>query len=297
MPTRKDIASQWLIEHGLASAQATQYDAMDAFKADPNNAEYAKYNAWAKSARSIGVDGLKKVSKAYRVYMDGLPADVKNDPRKLESAAYGHAAFLATEGERASLYSSLEPDTFDPSKVNPVDALTASAGNATPAPAAKKSPGQKVVDDLRQYQIDMAIFDQKFQAFTHNPNDHWDENQNPMLLQALRWHLSNAGITVPSLPSSVQNYEAWVVARQQMGMPSSIQDYDAWAKQAQAALSPYGYSLDDALNMAVASGSFNPKDPYVGTSLSRSAVATGKTAPFAGLPVGQNYPTSPPFGG
>lgn len=261
MMTRTMLADLWAQQGNFSIPLAQTYAARDAFDADPNNPEYARYKAWAANARSLGVDQIRKVSPAYDAYLNGQKADVKNDPAKFEQAAFGYGAFLATDGERKSLSSDLVSDTFDPSKANPVDMLTPGAGNAV-TKAAKKSPGQQVIDDLQKYQVAMVVFDKQLQAFTGNPSDRWDPNMNPQLEQAMRWHLANAGITIPSVPRSVTIYENWAAARQALGQPSGILDYDIYATDAQATLDAYGLSIDDLLSLGITSDDFNAKDPF-----------------------------------
>lgn len=268
MPTRKLLATTYLSERGLLTAQQGQYAAQDAFKADPANAEYAGYAAWAKNARGIGMQELMRVSPdAYGRYIRGLPADIRNDPAKLDQAAFGMRAYEATEGMRSSLFTDKPGAAFDVSRANPVDVLSQASTGAQPTKTTK-SPAQQVIEATQKWMVDSAILDLQLQRLTGNPNDRWDENQNPQLLAAMRWKLANAGISVPSKPRALVNYENWAAARQAGGYPSDLASYDQWYAETQAALDPYGVNLDSAMTLALTSG-FDAKNPFAGMSIAR----------------------------
>lgn len=250
---RKLVADEWLLDQGVGPGERQAYfDARDALSADPSNAEYAAYLEWSSGARDIGMDKLMKISPRYKQYIQDLPKDVRNDPARLEQFAFSEDAYQFVEGERPSVYSD-QPvsDALDISQVNPVDFLKGATGATENTAKGKKDPGLQLREDLVRYHTDLALFEQNLQAFTGNPYARWQEGMNPQLESAMRWHLANAGIDIPSKPASLVNYEAWANSQRYSGKPDSVADYIEWAREAQRQLGNAGLDLDDMMALAI----------------------------------------------
>lgn len=227
------------------------------------------YHDWAKGAREnipAFRDAMVKGNPNYARYIDGYDEYVKSmtdkgltDYQSLDDFSISRNAYLASQGEKAGVYDNAPLAVSNPAAV-PFNA--AATGTATSQPAAvKKDPATKLMEDIQKYQTEVALFNMNLQSFTGNPNASLDQ-MNPQLRQAMEWQMANIGISVPSMPSSVDRYGKWATIQQQQGKPADVASYVAFVGNVEAELAGKGFDAGMVIDAALAG-----RDPFAGTSL------------------------------
>lgn len=220
------LADQWLAEQGGGLDRQAYYDARDQTLAQPINQPYAQFLDARNAMSDIGMEQLARQSPAYAGYLDRLPDNTRNNPDALGAAAMSPAAYLATQGERASVYDPVDlGDTFDPTQADP---LAVAQAAAEPAPKAQTRE-QHLASQMQRYQGDVALFNQVLQQYTGNPDASLD-GMNPMLRNAVLANLSQAGVSAPSMPQELSMYQRWA-SLQPTGADTSIAAYYRWTDQ------------------------------------------------------------------
>lgn len=208
---REQLADAWLSAQSVRGTnRGAFFDARDAVLEQPINQPYGEYLNWRNNAYDLGATTVMNASPVLQQFARNLPEATRNDPERLQNALFSPQGYALTQGQPGSVYDPVNlDDPFDPTQVNPVDMLTgggAGTGGSTPA----KSRESRLSDNLRDYNMDVAMFNQNLQAVTGGP---WTldqiEQANPMLRQAIMQKIYSAGLNVPRMPREVELYTMW----------------------------------------------------------------------------------------
>jgi hypothetical protein len=250
--TRRALADAWVAQSNGADELTQLRDERATFLAQPGNAEYAGYDAWADSARKYGVPAFRAkmmdLSPNYADYINGLPPEITSDPAKFDQASISTRAYLASEGKRASVYDPIPSAASDPSKINAATFVTGGTGGGqTPAKGSTPTdPGVKLQKDLLNYQADLVVFNGVLQAYLGDPTITWDQVTNPIMQEVFRTRIMDQyGVSVPGKPRSLEIYEKWAAA-QPAGTKIGLEDYVGWLRSHPEVWAAFGFDSADA---------------------------------------------------
>jgi hypothetical protein len=261
--SRDAVAKRALTDRGLFADWQTLKTTEDTLAADPANAQWKALQSYRKGVREQGpatfIAAAVKGNPSYQYWYEHLSDQTRADPKRLEAAAMGIDAFLALMGEKSSAWTPNMP-TRDASQIpyNPaIEGTGAEPGTLAGAGAGAggfthKSRGQMVLEDQAKYEAEVAMVKPVLFQLTGDPN--FDlANTNPMLQTALLNELDAMGVTVPSLPKSVQRYQTWK-ATQPKGADTSLLAYTQFGEAFDASMAGTGKDFDMVMDILAAKG-------------------------------------------
>jgi hypothetical protein len=240
---RRQVANLWASQLPPADQQLLM-QTRDAREAESQNyPEDVKYRAWSRGARDMGVEAFRqdmmKNNPNYARYINGLSPEIKSDKELFDAMSTSHDAYLASIGEPAQVF---DPAPLSTNTGGAYYPSAASSGGASQA-YTKKDPLTSLQDAYTKYRTDVALYQNALVAFTGNPSASL-EGMNPMLRSAVKWHLDQAGISAPSKPQQVAQYETWATMQQGLGQPNDMASYIAWRESLRSVLEPQGLDVD-----------------------------------------------------
>jgi hypothetical protein len=301
--TRMALADRWV--QTLYGPQGTTD--LDAYRANRDayvqaHPEYGGYDVYQGVARNDYPGGparwrqdlaqqnpnFARALKDQVTYLSGLGLTGTELTKRLDDWTAGMAAYQAAEGIKGNAYG---PDPLSTGSTSWQELAAAAkvlaGGTGSGAAKTPKDPAAKVLTDWMRYQVEEASFNLAVEAM-FGPGSRY-ENANPMLQNAMRWHLQQAGISIPSMPQSVEFYQRWA-ANQPAGTDTSVAAYGAWRKAFDPAIRSEGYDPEMVLGLVL-----SYPEVFAGTGLSASGTDGGggldASNVFAGTPLDATIPS------
>lgn len=238
---RRALADRWVAEVNGADDLAGLREEQDAFKV--RHVDYAAYVDWTNTARDYpgGVArfraDLTVSSPGYKKYLKQLPRKVLDDPAALDRASISVDAYLASRGEKASIYGG-KPGAAGSVTAEMVANLIRAAGVGGGGKQYPDTPAGRLArlkDNLADYQAKMRVYDDAVKQETGGMTI---DQLPPQYGEMYRRRLETKGIQAPSRPETVRVYLDWrqAVLMQDPSADTSPEAFSAWfeAYRAQA---------------------------------------------------------------